>query len=68
LKDAFDASEAQRIVDTALNNESKGKSITGTIEGLIKDASDVTLESLISLYEDINGEGSFKDSGMLAAY
>jgi hypothetical protein len=35
---------------------------------LIKDASDVTLESLISLYEDINGKGSIKDSGMLTAY
>jgi hypothetical protein len=65
---AFSASEAQREVDNALDKSSKGDSITNTIGGLIKDASNVTLNTLVSLYEDIHGEGTFKDSGLLTDY
>ena len=68
LSKAFSASEAQRAVDNALDKASKGDSISNTISGLIKDASDVTLDTLVSLYEDIHGEGTFKDSGLLTDY
>jgi hypothetical protein len=48
--------------------DSTATSVTDTISNIFGSATEVSLEQMVSLYEDIHGKGTFKDSGKLAEY
>lgn len=65
---AFDASESQKAINKAIKMDSTATSVTDTISKIFGSATEVSLEQMASLYEDIHGKGTFKDSGKLAEY
>ena len=68
MEQAFRKSENQKAVSEALRIEEAGDTVTKTIGEIFSDIANTSLDDLIGLYENVHGENTFAESGLLDDY
>lgn len=68
LTESLTSALYQKDVSIAIKKESLGKTVLDSIGAALSDITNASLSDLIDLYEEIHGENTFAESGLLDTY